>query len=52
MDEEPKDVAVAVLGAVLRPARRCDRLVRGVGTPMSLISVWLLIASNERGLMF
>lgn len=50
--EEAKDVAVADFGAVRRPASRCDRLVRGVGTPLSLASVEDLIASNDRGLMF
>lgn len=47
----PNDAAVAVLGAVRRPASRCERLVRGVGTPLSL-PLLCLIASKESGLMF
>ena len=44
-----KVAAVAVLGAVRRPASRWDRLVRGVGAPLSISCV--LAVSNERGLM-
>lgn len=47
-----KLAAVADLGAVRRPASKCDRLVRGVGTPLSIMSEGDLIASNESGLMF
>jgi hypothetical protein len=46
-----KLVAVADLGAVRRPASKCDRLVRGVGTPLSR-SVGDLRVSKESGLMF
>lgn len=52
MDAWEKVEAVAVLGAVLRPASKWDRLVRGVGAPLSLVSVDALMASNERGLIF
>lgn len=43
--------AVAVLGAVLNPARRCPRLVRGVGTPLSSDSLGDFRTSIERGLI-
>jgi hypothetical protein len=46
-----KLVPVEVLGAVRSPASKCDRLVRGVGIPVSF-SVGDFIASNERGLIF
>lgn len=45
-----KWVPVDVFGAVRRPASRWDRLVRGVGTPLSISVVF--IESKERGLMF
>ena len=42
--------AIAVFGAVLKPASRCDRLVRGVGSPVSLLGMDLE-ASNDSGLI-
>lgn len=47
-----KQAAVAVFGAVLRPASRCDLLVRGVAIPLSLGPVKDFKASIDRGLMF
>ena len=46
-----KLVAVDVLGAVRSPASRWDRLVRGVGIPVSFSGIGLLV-SNESGLIF
>lgn len=46
-----KLAADADLGAVRRPASRWDRLVLGVGAPLS-ISVGDLAVSNDSGLMF
>lgn len=47
-----KLAAVAVLGAVLRPASKCPRLVRGVWMPLSSGPVGDFKASMESGLMF
>ena len=44
--------AVDVLGAVLNPASKCPREVRGVGMPESLGPGWEFKASMDSGLMF